>query len=151
MARAPKKYVLDTNCFIDAARDPIAGAAFETFCAHASPGLHLSAVVAAELRAGAGRSRSRLERVVLAPYIRRGRVVAPSATSWEALGETLAALGPRHGLVLADVPRSFVFDILIAHSCREAGAILISANTRDMERIAFVFAFDFVVPYPTHP
>ena len=151
MARAPKKYVLDTYCFIDAARDPIAGAAFETFCAHASPGLHLSAVVAAELRAGAGRSRSRLERVVLAPYVRRGRVVAPSATSWEALGKTLAALGPRHGLVLADVPRSFVFDILIAHSCREAGAILVSANTRDLERIARVFAFDFVVPYPTHP
>ena len=42
------------------------------------------------------------------------------------------------------------FDILIAHSCREAGAILVSANTRDMERIARVFAFDYVAPYPTH-
>lgn len=148
MTRAPRKYVLDTNCFIDAARDPIAGAAFETFCGHASPGLYLSAVVAAELRAGAGRSRSRLERMVLAPYIRRGRVVAPSARSWEALGDTLATLSARHGLVLADVSRSFVFDILIAHSCREAGAILVSANTRDMERIARVFAFDYVAPYP---
>lgn len=151
MARAPKKYVLDTNCFIDAARDPISGASFENFCTQASPGLYLSAVVAAELRAGAGRSRARLERVVLAPYVRRGRVIAPSARSWEALGDTLATLSARHGLVLADAPRSFVFDILIAHSCREAGAILVSANTRDMKRIARVFAFDFVAPYPTHP
>lgn len=148
---APKKYVLDTNCFIDAARDPIAGAAFETFCAQASPGLYLSAVVAAELRAGAGRSRSRLERVVLAPYVRRRRVIAPSLASWEALGDTLASLGHRHGLVLSEVRRSFVFDILIAHSCRETGATLVSANTRDMERIARVFAFEFVAPYPTYP
>lgn len=151
MAGVPRKYVLDTNCFIDAARDPVAGAAFETFCAQASPGLYLSAVVAAELRAGAGRSRSRLERVVLAPYVRRGRVIAPSARSWDALGDTLASLSARHGLVLADVPRSFVFDILIAHSCREAGAILVSANTRDVRRIARVFNFEFVAPYPTHP
>ncbi len=147
----PKKYVLDSNCFIDAARDPIVNAAFETFCAQASPGLHLSAVVAAELRVGAGRSRARLERLILAPYVRRGRVIAPSANSWEALGDTLAALGHQHGLVLAQVRRSFVFDILIAHSCREAGATLVSANTRDLERIARVFAFDFVVPYPKHP
>ena len=148
MAHAPRKYVLDSNCFIDAARNPIAGAAFESFCAQASPGLFLSAVVAAELRAGAGRSRSRLERVVLAPYVRRGRVIAPSARSWEALGDALATLSARQGLVLAEVSRSFVFDILIAHSCREAGAILVSANTRDMERIARVFAFDYVPPYP---
>ena len=149
MARVPRKYVLDTNCFIAAARDPIANAAFETFCADSSPGLYLSAVVAAELRAGAGRSRSHLERVVLAPYTRRGRVLTPSARSWEAVGDTLATLRARHGLALSDAPRRFSFDILIAHSCREAGAILVSANTRDMERIARVFAFDFVAPYPT--
>lgn len=144
----PKKYVLDTNCFIDAARDPLVRAAFESFCAEVSPGLHLSAVVAAELRAGAGRSRTRLERIVLAPYLRRGRVIVPSAASWEGLGDTLATLGQRQGLVLAEVRRSFVFDILIAHSCREAGAILVSANTRDMQRIASVFEFAFVAPYP---
>lgn len=31
---------------------------------------------------------------------------------------------------------------------REIGAVLISANTRDLSRIAKVFAFDFVAPYP---
>jgi len=43
---------------------------------------------------------------------------------------------------------ALVLDILVAHSCREAGAILVSANTRDLTRIARVFAFDFVAPYP---
>ena len=97
---APKlrKYVLDTNCFIDAARDADRRAAFETFCSRAAPGLHLSAVVAAELRAGAGRSLPTLERRVLGPYIRRGRLVTPTAASREALGTTLAAFVARDGL-----------------------------------------------------
>jgi len=142
--------VLDTNCFVDAARSEPAAAAYEAFVARAAPGLWLSAVVAAELRAGARTARARrvLERQVLGPYLRRGRVLTPSAASWEALGTVLAALGTREGLDLKQVPRSFVFDVLIAHSCREAGAVLVSANVRDMERIRRVFTFDHLAPYP---
>jgi hypothetical protein len=66
----------------------------------------------------------------------------------EELGTTLATLAEDDGLVLRDVPRSFVFDILIAPSCREIGAILISRNATDLSRIAKVFAFGFVPPYP---
>src|ERR1700689_3128417 len=129
MARSvSRKYVLDTNCFIDASRDAEAAAAFEAFSAQAAPRLHLSAVVASELRAGAGRGRATLERVVLGPYVRRGRVLTPSSKAWDALGTTLATLVEREGLVLAQVSRGLVLDILIAHSCREAGAVLISAN-----------------------
>ena len=147
---ALRKYVLDTNCFVDAARSEPAAAAYEAFVARAAPGLWLSAVVAAELRAGARTARARrvLERQVLGPYLRRGRVLTPSAASWEALGTVLATLGTREGLDLKQVRRSFVFDVLIAHSCREAGAVLVSANVRDMERIRRVFAFDYVEPYP---
>ena len=146
----PRKFVLDTNCFVDAARDPGHAAAFETFCAQAAPGLYLSAVVAAELRAGARPARARrlLEERVLAPYVRRGRVVTPSAAAWEALGTTLAALSERDGLNLRQVPRSFIFDILVAHSARELGAVLVSRNMRDLERIARVFAFEYAAPYP---
>jgi predicted nucleic acid-binding protein len=145
-----RKYVLDTNCFVDAARSEPAAAAYEAFVARAAPGLWLSAVVAAELRAGARTARARrvLERQVLGPYLRRGRVLTPSAAGWEALGTVLATLATREGLDLKQVPRSFVFDVLIAHSCREAGAVLVSANVRDMERIRRVFAFDHVTPYP---
>lgn len=147
-ARKLRKYVLDTNCFIDAAHDARAATALEALSLQAAPGLYLSSVVAAELRAGAGKARVNLQRAVLNPYVRRGRVVTPSAQSWEALGTTLATLADREGLRLTQTRRSFIFDVLLAHSCREAGATLISANTRDLERIGRVFTFDFVAPYP---
>ncbi len=146
-----RKFLLDTNCFVDASRTDAEAAAFAEFCAWAAPRLHLSTVVAAELRAGAGTAKDRraLERQILSPYVRRGRLVNPSPAAWEAVGTTLATLVEDEGLVLRDVRRSFVFDILIAQSCREIGATLVSRNTTDLSRIAKVFAFDFVAPFPT--
>ena len=146
----PRKYVLDTNCFIDAARDAQTRAAYSAFCTAMAPRLYLGAVVAAELRAGAGNARERrlLESTVLAPYLHRNRVLTPSLRSWEALGDTVSHLRETEGLQVPQTPRSFLFDILLAHSCREAGAILVSRNTRDMQRIAGVFAFEYVEPYP---
>ncbi len=146
----PRKLVLDTNCFIDASRSDAANAAFELFISRAAPRLYLSSVVAAELRAGAvDPTRGRqLDEDVLHPYARRGRITTPSAAAWSALGDTLATLVRDEGLDLKAVRRSFVFDILVAYSCREIGAIFVSANIRDMERIARVFAFDYVAPYP---
>jgi predicted nucleic acid-binding protein len=144
------KFVLDTNCFIDASRTDDGAAAFAEFCSWAAPRLYLSTVVAAELRAGAATAANRrtLERTILSPYLRRGRLVNPSPAAWEALGTALATLVEADGLVLRDVRRSFVFDILIARSCREIGATLVSRNTTDLTRIAKIFSFDFVQPYP---
>jgi len=146
-----RKFVLDTNCFVDASRTDRAAAAFAQFCQWAAPTLYLSTVVAAELRAGAGSAKDRriLERQILSPYVRRGRLVNPSPAAWDALGTTLATLVEKEGLVLRDARRSFVFDILIARSCREIGATLISRNGTDLSRIARIFAFDFVPPYPS--
>ena len=73
----------------------------------------------------------------------------PSPTTWEELGTTLATLVEDQGLVLHDVRRSFVFDILIARSCREIGATLVSRNAADLSRIAKVFPVDVVPPYPS--
>ena len=94
MAGGVRKFVLDTNCFVDASRTDDDAAAFADFCARAAPGLYLSTVVAAELRAGAGSPRDRrtLERQVLSPYVRRGRVLNPTTAAWDAVGTTLAAL-----------------------------------------------------------
>lgn len=150
MAAGARKFVLDTNCFVDASRAPDEAAAFAEFCASAAPGLYLSTVVAAELRAGAGSARDRraLEREVFSPYLRRGRVLNPSPAAWDAVGTTLATLVEQDGLVLREVRRSFVFDILIARSCREIGATLVSRNSTDLARIARVFSFDFDTQYP---
>ena len=150
MAGGYRKFVLDTNCFIDASRTDAGADAFAEFCARAAPRLYLSTVVAAELRAGVGNTNERrvLERHVLSSYVRRRRVVNPSAAAWEALGTTLARLVADEGLVLSEVRKSFVFDILIAWSCRETGAVLVSRNVKDLARIAEVFKFEFVAPYP---
>ena len=146
-----RKFVLDTNCFVDASRTDVQAAAFTEFCGWAAPSLYLSTVVTAELRAGAGSTKDRrtLERQILSPYVRRGRLVNPSPAAWAELGTTLATLVEDEGLVLRDVRRSFVFDILIARSCREIGATLVSRNAADLSRIAKVFGFDFVSPYPS--
>lgn len=145
-----RKYLLDSNCYIDASRDVRALAALQEFVAWAAPGLHLSSVVAAELRAGARSVRDRriIEDRLLGPFARHERILAPSAAAWDALGRTLAALRDRDGLALAQVPRSFAFDVLLAFTCREHGAALVTANARDMARIRRVFTFEFVAPYP---
>jgi predicted nucleic acid-binding protein len=146
-----RKIVLDTNCFVDASRTDAGAAGFEEFCARAAPRLYLSTVVAAELRAGTGNAASLrdLERRVLSPYVRRRRLINPSPAAWQALGTTLARLVEDQGMVLRAVPKSFIFDILISYSCREIGAVLVSRNVKDLARIAKVFTFDFVSPYPS--
>jgi predicted nucleic acid-binding protein len=145
-----RKYVLDTNCYIDASRDSVAHHALETFVSWAAPRLYVSSVVAAKLRAGARSARDRrtIEDRLLAPFARHERVLTPSAAAWEALGRTLATLRDREGLQLAQASRSFAFDVLLAYTCREYGAVLVSANTKDMARIRKVFTFDSMAPYP---
>jgi predicted nucleic acid-binding protein len=148
-----RKYVLDSNCYIDASRDSRALGALQEFVVWAAPGLHVSSIVAAELRAGARSARDRrtIEDRLLGPFARNERLIAPSATAWDALGRTLATLREREGLVLAQVPRSFAFDVLLAYTCREHGAVLVSANARDLARIRRVFTFESVAPYPAPP
>jgi predicted nucleic acid-binding protein len=150
MAAGSRKFVLDTNCFIDGSRTDEGADVFAEFCARAAPKLYLSTVVAAELRAGARNASERrmLDRRVLSPYARRRRLVNPSAAAWEALGTTLGRLVEDEGLVLRDVRKSFIFDILLAWSCREIGAVLVSRNVKDLSRIAKVFTFEVAAPYP---
>ena len=145
-----RRYVLDANCYLDASRNKAAWTALANFTTGAAPRLNLSSVVAAELRVGARSAldRARLDKLILGPFVRRGRILTPSAAAWDALGLTLASLREREGLELARVGRAFAFDILLAYSCREGGTVLITQNARDMDRIRRVFAFNYVSPYP---
>jgi predicted nucleic acid-binding protein len=52
------------------------------------------------------------------------------------------------GLELRRMPRGFMLDILIAYRYRENGALLISSNARDFQRINRIFAFDWTLPFP---
>jgi predicted nucleic acid-binding protein len=148
-ARA-RKYVLDTNLFIQAFRAPAANAELQRFHLLFAPFEFLSAVVAQELLAGTRTraDRRKLQRHVLDVFARRGRIVAPSARAWEQSGIVLAELVRREGLVLRRVPKAFGNDVLLAVSCREAGLVLVTDNGRDFDRIARITNFEFIEPWP---
>jgi predicted nucleic acid-binding protein len=150
VAGPERKYVLDTNLFIHAFREPRANAELQRFHQAFAPFEYLSVIVAQELRAGirARGDRQRLERSVLDVYRRRGRLIAPSPQVWEDSGDVLSELGQRDGLDVARVSKAFGNDILLALSCRESGLVLVTDNRRDFDRIARVREFDFVQPWP---
>ena len=141
-------YVLDTNVFIRAARDSAFGEDLTRFHAAFAPFEHLAAVVAQELIAGArGLAAKTIERAIIEPFERRGRIIVPSYAAWKETGAVLSAL-VSSGIRWPDVSRSFVNDILLAMSCREAGMVLVTGNLRDFERIARVKPFEFTAPWP---
>ena len=149
MKGVSQKYVLDTQLFIHAFRDPEVNASLQEFHRARAPFEYLSVVVAQELRAGIRRpaDRRRLERHVLGIYERAGRTITPSAAAWHRSGDVLAAMRKDEGLELARLSKAFANDVLLALSCREAGCVLVTENTRDFRRIRRFVAFDFVAPW----
>lgn len=143
----PRRYVVDTNLYIDAIRTESGSEELGAFLAAFTPTVHMSAVVVQELLAGArGTAAARLESALVAPFERRGRVLTPSYDAWKEASRVLAQLVVPSAW--RSVTRSFVNDVLLAMSCREAGAVLVTRNLSDCERIAKVKPFDFVAPWP---
>jgi predicted nucleic acid-binding protein len=145
-----RRYVLDTQIFIDAFRDPAANEALQRFHRAFAPFEYLSVVVAQELRAGVtrGRDRKALERNVLGVFERAGRTFAPTARAWHHSGDLLSDMARKDGLEIGRVSKSFANDVLLALSCREAGCVLVTANDRDFHRIRRYVPFEYVTPWP---
>ena len=150
MPNRERKYTLDTNVFIESFRDSTKTEAIQRFHRVFGPFEFLSSVVIHELRAGAQdrKARRALERHIVGPFDRRGRVFTPTAVTWEKAGDVLAAVRREEGMDLKRARRSFGNDVLLAVSCREAGIILVTQNTRDFERIARYSQFTFIQPWP---
>lgn len=131
------KYALDTNIYIDAFRDAAAGAAFLRFLERALPLTFLSAIVMQELAAGARNAAQRreLQRSVFGPFIRRGRVFAPSATAFVDSGRLIADVAAREGWNAVRHNSSLLIDALLATSCREQGIALVTSDG-DFDRFA---------------
>lgn len=148
--RRTPKFVVDTQLFINAFRDPAAREALELFHHGFAPFEYLSVVVAQELRAGVSQPAGRkdLEHYLLSAFERTSRVITPSTDAWHQSGDVLAAMVKRDGLELARVSKAFANDILLAVSCREAGCVLITENVRDFSRIRRFIPFEFVAPWP---
>jgi len=150
VSKATRKYVLDTQLFINAFRDPSANDVLQRFHRAFAPFEHLSLIVAQELRAGIKRKQDRrvLERHVLNVFERAGRTFAPSGNAWNRSGDLLSEMARTEGLEIARLSKSFANDVLLALSCREAGCVLVTDNERDFGRIRRHVQFDFVKPWP---
>lgn len=150
MARRERRYVLDTNLFIDAFRNAKAESELLRFHAAFAPFEFFSSIVAFELRVGAltRRAAQVLESAIVEPFERRGRIFAPTWSAWKTAGAVLASISEREKVRLADIPKSFVNDVLLAASCRETGLILITGNIADFSRIRRYLTFEFLPPWP---
>lgn len=150
MTRPSRKYVLDTQLFIQAFRDPNANEALQEFHRVFAPFEYLSVVVAQELRAGIQRPQDRkaLEKNVLGVFARANRTITPSADAWHRSGDLLAEMVRKEGLEIARVSKAFANDVLIALSCREAGCVLVTDNRRDFQRIRQFVRFELTEPWP---
>jgi predicted nucleic acid-binding protein len=136
-----KWVVFDTNVYVAALREGLGGASFDRLH-KAAPRTFLASVVSAELRAGArdeaGRS---VVRELAQRFERVGRVVVPTATSWDDAGDTLAQIAQREPARLTKIPTLWN-DALIALSVRQIGAKLVTENLRDFELLRRYIQFE---------
>ena len=143
------RFALDSQLFIQAIRDDGWRDDLLEFYSRAGWFTWLSAVVAQEVLAGAGRRDAPdPEDGLLRPYVERGLVFAPSFSAWKRSGEVIAALSRNRRIDRDALNKAFANDILIAASCAEQGVTLVTRNTRDFSLIAEEIPFAFVEPWP---
>jgi predicted nucleic acid-binding protein len=131
----PDLLALDTNVYIAALRNVDRLSRLKRFLIRAGLKLRVPAVVALELRAGARTAAQQAAiRDLLAAYVARNRVLVPSFTAYAESGRALAELAAREGVDLSRAG-SLVNDVLLAASCREAGAQLVTENARDFAAV----------------
>jgi predicted nucleic acid-binding protein len=144
------RYTLDSNLYIEAARDAAQAEELEVFSSVFLPFLYLHAIVVQELLAGATSSKwqREIQRGIVRPFERRNRLIVPAYRSWRRSGEIVFELVQKKELTTGGVGRSFMNDALLAASCREAGVVLITRNLADFQRIALVEPVRFQEPWP---
>ncbi|HEX6535017.1 MAG TPA: PIN domain-containing protein [Gemmatimonadaceae bacterium] len=143
-------YALDTNVYIRALRDGRALLELERFLLRVGPRARLHAVVAMELRAGA-RTPPRAAALadLVDAYAARDRLIVPSFDAWMQAGRVLADLAVRERFDAAAARPSFVNDVVIAASCREAGVTLVTESHADFARIRRrLRGFTVTAPWP---
>ncbi|MGQ0765090.1 MAG: type II toxin-antitoxin system VapC family toxin [Gemmatimonadota bacterium] len=144
------KFVLDTNLYIAADRDPVFAEELAAFYGSFLPYTFFHAVVAQELLLGAINEQSRAEvrRGYIRPFEARRRVITATFAAWARSGEVAASLIRAKVISRTGFTRSFLNDVLLATSCRELGVTLVTQNLEDFERIRRVERFDFTAPWP---
>jgi predicted nucleic acid-binding protein len=145
-----KRFVLDSNLYIEASRNSESAKELAAFSKGRLPRLFFHAVVAQEIIAGATTPawRTEIEKNIVGPFERRGRLVTPTFRDWKRSGEIVAELIEKRRLPRGGVPRSFLNDVLLAASCRQEGLTLVTKNTAHFALIADVEDVQYVPPWP---
>jgi predicted nucleic acid-binding protein len=145
-----KRYVLDSNLYIEADRSELAAEELDRFLMRFLPLVQLHAVVAQELLAGARDSRREklIQDTLIAPFEKRGRVIAPSFAAWKRAGIIMSRLVQQKRMSPGGFGRSFVNDCVLAASCREEGLVLVTRNAQDFALIQRVETVEVVAPWP---
>lgn len=129
-----RRILLDSSVYIHALRRPQSAAAVLDRLA-AGAAVWLSAVVLAELYAGArGYERRVVERLGRAFHAAE-RMVVPDLEDWLQTGLVLAALGQKYGYEQIGRGR-LTNDALIAVSAARQGLTVLTVNRRDFSRLA---------------
>ena len=143
-------YLLDTNLYIRALNEPAFGLTLADFQQRHLKSLLLSAIVVYEVAVGArdAEHAAAWERWLVRPFRTRERVLVPGESTWRITADARRRLrsGKRYEASLATA--SFQNDLLIAATCRERGATLITANARDFAIIKRVIPLRFVTALP---
>jgi predicted nucleic acid-binding protein len=133
--------VFDTNVYVAALREGLGGASFGRL-EDAAPRTFLASVVSAELRAGALDEAGRRAVIELGQHFQRvGRVVVPTAGSWNDAGDLLARIARREPSFRMKL-RGLRNDALIALSARQVGATLVTENLHDFELLRRYVRFE---------
>jgi len=145
------RYVLDSNVYIEAERNPEVRERLTAFTQANASTLYLSTVVMHELLAGVrdAERQAEMERQLLTPYRNAARIVPTDERVWKDAANICRAFrfdlpGSESRLALA----SFRNDILIAASCRRVGATLITTNSRDFAAIREINGLHYAEPFP---
>lgn len=144
------KYVLDTNLYVKAFRSKEGAKELETYFTDFTPNTYLSSVVFHELIVGAS-TQSKVRQIredLLGPLTRAGRVITPSHSAWDQAGTSIAVMARKERRELRSFPKSLVNDFLLAASCRESGATLVTDNTADFKLIRRYLKHEHVAPWP---
>lgn len=144
-------YVIDTNLYIRALHDAGFAADLERFQQAALTRLWLSAVVAFEIMVGAvsDAHSEGYERWVLRPFRGRNRVLAPDEASWRLAARMHREIRALRGFEAKLAQRSFLNDMLIAATCRQVGATLLTANRSDYELLNRVVGVRYLTHFPS--
>lgn len=146
-----RKFVIDTNLYIEAITSDDGNAALAVFQRRFAPFLYQHSTVAQEILAGARGQKGydAYHADWVAPFEDLGRVITPGHAAWLRAARNLVKLVELGRRSRGGFNRSILNDCLIAASAREHGFTVVTRDVADFALIQQVDGgFDVAPPWP---